>query len=287
MSFDVVERQGSWVVGPIPTDLRGRFRELVEYSPFLVLFARDAARRRWRRTRLGWPWLVVRPLVGALAGTVLFSNLLGVDAGPLPYLLFYAAGLAAWTLLDVGLLWCTRSLEINRRLLQNVYFPRIFLPVTHIYPALIEFSVYLAVLLGMIGYYVAVYGSSAHPSLSSLPFLVLAVLYAVTLVIGLGLWTSVLGAHNRDLRFSLRYVTQLWMLGTPIIYPLELVPQRWRILVEANPATALVVMFRKGVLGVGELSMLMVLSATVVLTVTVASGLWFFHRAPVTSLNRV
>lgn len=280
------ERSDRWVQTPAPRTLVRRVLEVLAYRWFLPALALRAVRRRYRRTILGWPWLVVRPLAGALAGALLFAGVLGVETGRVPYLLFFAVGLTAWSIINVGLLWCTRSLEVNRRLLRTTYFPRLLLPISHLVPALVEFVVFFLVALAIAVYYATV-GDYPLPGPEGLPYVLLALLYGCLLVLGLGLWTSVLGARNRDLRFSLSYVTQAWLFLTPVIYPLSAVPESWRAVVTWNPATLLVVLFREGALGTDELEPAMVVSGLVVLVPLLLSGLWFFSRAPITSLDEV
>jgi lipopolysaccharide transport system permease protein len=259
---------------------------VLDYRWFLPALALRAVRRRYRRTILGWPWLVIRPLSGALAGALLFAGVLGVQTGRVPYLLFFAVGSAAWSLVSVGLLWCTRSLEVNRRLLRTAYFPRLLLPVSHLAPALLEFAIFFLVAVA-VGIYYAAVGEYPLPPPTDLLYLPVAVLYGCLLVLALGLWTSVLGARNRDLRFSLGYVTQAWMFVTPVIYPLTAVPGAWRFVVTCNPATLLVVLLRQAMLGTHELEPAMAVSGLVALLPLLLGGFWFFTRAPITSLDEV
>jgi lipopolysaccharide transport system permease protein len=276
----------SWCTTPAPTTLRGRGREVLEYAYFLPTLALEALRRRYRRTLLGWPWLIVRPLATALAGTLLFAGILGVQTDPVPYVLFFSVGMAAWSLVAVGVLWCTRSLEINRRLLGTLYFPRSLLPVSHLAPALVEFAVFFAVAIALVAGFAA-FDRYPLPDPASIVYLVLALGYGLALVLAIGWWTAVLGARNRDLRLSLAFVTQGWLYATPVIYPLSAVPEDWRWAVSVNPATLLVVLFRRAVLGQGEVQTTMVVSAVALVIPLFVGGLWFFHRSRVTELRRV
>lgn len=280
------DRQRMWTQAAAPDTVRRRVVELAGYGWFLPALALKAVRRRYRRTLLGWPWLVLRPLAGALAGALLFAGVLGVETGAVPYLLFFTVGLAAWSIVNVGLMWVTRSLEVNRRLLRTTYFPRLLLPLSHLAPALLEFAVFCAVALA-VGAYYAASGQYSLPSAAGAPLVVGAVAYGCLLVLAIGLWTSVLGARNRDLRFSLGYITQAWLFVTPVIYPLAAVPESWQTLVSLNPATLLVVAFRDGALGTDELQPVMVLSGAAFLVPVLLGGLWFFTRSTVTALDQV
>jgi lipopolysaccharide transport system permease protein len=268
-----------------PSTRWGKIRDFASYRALMWPLALQAIRRRYRRTLLGWPWLVIRPLIAAVAGSILFAGVLGVETGP-PYLLFFAVSMAAWSLLNVGLPWCTRSLEMNRRLLETVYFPRLLLPVTHLVPAIVEFAVFVVVALLVACYFLLAGGYSLPPP-TSLLYAVGATVYGLSLVLAIGLWTCILGARNRDLRFSLPYIVQVWLFATPVVYPITAVPADWRAVISANPATLLVSMFRRGFFEQEQITQPMVVGGFGVTVPLLLGGFWFFHRARVTTLEPV
>ena len=124
----------------------------------------------------------------------------------------------------------------------------------------------------------------AGPGLfASLGVAVLAVLMAVSI----GLWTSVLAANTRDVRFTLGYVLELWMFVTPVIYPVSVVPERWRWLVSLNPAAPIVETFKWGLLGVGHPRWMGLAGSAAVTIVILVSGLWYFGRAESAAVDRI
>ena len=68
-----------------------------------------------------------------------------------------------------------------------------------------------------------------------------------------GLFTAALNARVRDVRFMLPVIMQLWFFCTPVVYPLEQVPEQYRRLVEANPMTGIMELVRFGFLDAGEI----------------------------------
>jgi lipopolysaccharide transport system permease protein len=59
-----------------------------------------------------------------------------------------------------------------------------------------------------------------------------------------GIWLSALTVKYRDIRHALPFVLQLWMFWTPIVYPLSIVPGKWRWVMYMNPLTGIVEGFR-------------------------------------------
>jgi len=243
--------------------------------------------KRYKRTVLSWLWLFIRPLGPILIGTLIFGRLLNVPSDNVPYFLFFLAGTASWHLFENSLLWATRSLERNRRFMTKLYFPRIILPVASIVPALIEFLIYLGLILGAVVYYLSAEGKLYLVLRFQLLLAPAAAALIVVFALALGLWTSVLQAQARDVRFTLRYVMRFWLYLTPVIYPLSSIPPRWHWLVSLNPMAPLVETFKWGMLGVGQFKPYFLVTAVAVICSTLASGLWFFDRAQASAIDRL
>src|SRR5205814_1627803 len=67
---------------------------------------------------------------------------------------------------------------------------------------------------------------------------------ATTFAVGIGLWVAALNVEYRDVRVVIPWVLQLAMYVTPVVYPLSVLPPRYRVLAVANPATGIVEAFR-------------------------------------------
>jgi lipopolysaccharide transport system permease protein len=145
----------------------------------------------------------------------------------------------------------------------------------------------VAVLLGALAYYRATDGVwYVQPSVR-----LLACVASVTIVLllagALSLWTSVWQARARDVRFGVRYVLAFWIIFTPVIYPLSVVPADLRWLMHLNPLTAPLETFRWGMLPGLEHSWPW-FGYTVVLTLLVLlSGVWNFARSESATMDRM
>ena len=64
---------------------------------------------RYRQSLLGWLWAILPPLVLMIVYTVIFSHVLGVKSGGLPYPLFIFAGLVPWSYFATSLRSSIRS----------------------------------------------------------------------------------------------------------------------------------------------------------------------------------
>jgi lipopolysaccharide transport system permease protein len=231
--------------GPSFLWLQGRLREIWEYRELFFFLTWRDLKIRYKQTVLGAVWAVLQPLLTMVVFSVFFGALVRVPSDGIPYPIFVYCGLVPWQLFVFALTSSANSLIINDRLLTKVYFPRIILPISAILSGLLDCSLAFLVLLLMMAYYTIPLTAAAW----TIPaFMLLTVVAASALGIGL----SALNVRFRDVRHALPFLTQFWLLATPIGYPSSLVPESWRVFYGLNPMTGVVEGFRWALLGRGE-----------------------------------
>jgi lipopolysaccharide transport system permease protein len=289
VSDAVAGDSGMWVIEPRQHGAFFRIRELWSYRYLWWYFASITVTQLYRRSALGWLWLVMRVAGPIGLNAIVFGDMLdqAQKVDRIPYFLFFVCGMATWVVFERSLLFITRSVERNRRLVTRVYFPRLILPVSAVAPGL----VYLAILLVILGITVVVfhqrdgvwYVTMSPRLLVSAGALVASLLFAIAV----GLWTSVLQARYRDVRYALRYVTPFWFLLTPVIYPLSEISARYRWLVALNPMAPIVEAFKWGTLGEGVFPMVPAVTSLSLVGLTMLAGMWFFNREEAASVDKL
>jgi len=281
-------RARKWVIEPSRQGFRARVEEVWRYRRIMWFLARQRVRDRYDGLTLGPFWLLARPLMPILIGTLIFGGLLGVDSGgPVPYFLFFLTGTSCWRIFERSLLWVTRGLENVRALVKKVYFPRIIAPVAAVSPALTEFVVLLTLLLLVSIFYWFKDGVMYLQFGPRMLAAVAAVILTVFFSISIGLFTSVMQVRHRDVRYSMRYVNQFWMYATPVIYPMSQIPPKYHFLMYLNPMAPLVETYKWGMLGIGEFPTRPFISAIVVMIVVFVAGLVFFNRYEAASVDKL
>jgi lipopolysaccharide transport system permease protein len=208
---------------------------------FYVLTARDV-KVRYKQTFLGILWAIIQPLLTMIIFTLFFGKLVGVPSDGLPYALFAYAALVPWSFFSNAVTSSGNSLVGNSSLITKVYFPRMIIPLSAVSAGLVDFAVAFGLLLVLIIYF----GVGLTLNILMLPILI--VLTAL-LAAGVGMWLSALNVKYRDVRHALPFFIQIWMFATPIIYPLSLVPEKWRWLQLINPMTGVIENFRAAIFG--------------------------------------
>ena len=265
-----------------------RLREVWRYRHLLGYFSTQTVRRVYKRTVLGRLWLLSRPLFPVVVSTFVFHELAAISSGDVPYFLFFLVGTSVWNLFEESLMWATRSLQMYQRLLRKLYFPRLILPVASTGPGLVEFLIHLVLIALVVLYYVVSDGRFYLVPGPNLVMAVAAVLLALLLAIGIGLFTAVLGAEYRDVRFSLRYVLRFWFFLTPIIYQSQAIPNHLRWLTQLNPMTTIVELFKEGLLGIsGGIHPFQVVLTVAMVGAVLSAGLWYFVRFEAESVDRL
>jgi lipopolysaccharide transport system permease protein len=245
--------------------------ELWRYRELLVFLAwRDIA-LRYKQTALGVGWAVIQPLFTMLVFSVFFGALAKVPSDGIPYPLFALVGLLPWQLFAYALTQASNSLVAEQRLISKVYFPRLLIPLASVLAGLCDFLIAFAlVVVGLL-----VYGVVPGWQLLAVPLLTL---FAVATALAVGLWLAALNVQFRDVRYTVPFLTQIWMFLTPVAYPSSLVPAVYRPLYGLNPMAGVVEGFRWALLGRADLPLgLMAVSVAVVLVLLVG-GLFYFRR---------
>ena len=278
----------TWVIDPRRSSVLDRARELWAYRYLLWYFASNALQAMYKRSSLGWIWLLLRISGPVGLNSIIFGGVLNVEApGGKPYFLFFLCGTTTWMLFERSLLFITRSLERNRKLITKVYFPRLILPLSAVAPAVLYLVILMLVLAGTLIYFHQTRGVwyiEARPRLLlSAAMVVLSVVFAVAV----GLWTSVLQTRIRDIRMGLRYLMPFWMLLTPVIYPMSKIPAKYHWLVAINPMAPIVETFKWGTLGDGTLPLGGLVTSLVLTTATLITGLWFFNREESAAIDKL
>ena len=170
-----------------------------------------------------------------LVYTFVFSFVLRL--GVKDYAIFLISALLSWNFLSNSVTYGANCIVANSNLVNKIYFPREIIPLSVTFANLFNFFFELTALmivLAFLGYRFYIY-------LYWLPLLIIVEFF---LVAGLTMMVSALNVFFRDLSHLINILMMLWFYGTPIIYPLGLVPPKYQFILTLNPMTTIISMFR-------------------------------------------
>ncbi len=264
------------------------WREILHYRDLLFLFVRRDFVSRYKQTILGPLWFIIQPLVTTLVFTIVFGRFTSISTGRVPQVLFYLSGLLAWDYFTLCLSGTAYCLTSNIHLFSKVYFPRLIVPISLTLSNLPRLGLQLVIFSGIYIYCVklGVVPVSVRPT--ALIFLLPGLVFMTALAgLGPGLWVSAMTVKYRDLHHLIGFSIQLWMYATPVIYPLETVPDSWKWVLLLNPMTEILELYRQAFFGTGDVSSLGLALSGAVITVTFLSGLYMFNRVQSTFVDTI
>jgi lipopolysaccharide transport system permease protein len=244
-----------------------RFRELL-----YILSWRDI-KVRYRQTKIGIAWAVLRPMLTMAILLMVFNRFIGLSTGNgQPYAILVFAGQLPWMFFSTALSDASNSLLANERLVTKVYFPRIVIPLSSIATSLVDFLISMVLLALIMGFY------GVEPTWRLL-FLPLYFVLLVLTAMGAGLFISALNVQFRDFRYIVPFIVQFGLYLSPVGYGIERVPEAWQAVFALNPIVGIIDGFRWAILGEGviwmELPFFVSLGVTLVLSVL---GVYQFRK---------
>jgi len=246
------------------------FNELRDYRDlFFFLVWRDI-KVLYAQTIMGFAWAILNPLVQIIIFSIIFGKVAKLDTDGIPYLLFSTVAIIPWTYMSEAMTKSSQSLVSDQGMLGKIYFPRLIFPITPILAKLVDFSISLVLLLGVMLYYQI----SPTWNLLLLPFLIVLMMVVPA---GIGFWLSALSIRFRDVKFAMPFVIRMLIYSAPILYTASSIPDGYRFLYSLNPIVAVIEGFRACLLGT-EIPWEFILPGTVVSMLLLVSGAIYFRK---------
>ena len=255
--------------------------EIWTYRNLIWHLTQRELRSRYKKSILGWLWSLINPAATLLIFSVVFGTFLRVEPPVMGngddkiFAVFLFAGLVIWNFFNGTVTGAMGALQSAGPLLNKVYFPpacpAIANMITVLTQTLVEAAILVVVLIavGNLGWQMILF-----------PVLMV---FAMLFSIGVGLFVSIYNVFYRDVSYLMTIVLQALFYATPIIYTINLVPERlfglpMRRLVELNPLTQMV-NFSRDIFYLQQLpSLTSVLGLAVSSTLMFLAGWWVFSR---------
>lgn len=246
--------------------------ELWGYRDLFVLLAMRDVKVRYKQAALGVGWAILQPVAMAAILFVFFGLLMGMNeqVAPTPYLVFVLAGVLPWTLFESAVTASSGSVVANGNIVRKVYFPRLIVPLAATGAPIVDYTIGMAVLMIAM----AILAVPFTGSLFIVPLLIASLLVGV---LGVGILMSAITVAYRDFRHLLPFMLKLLFFLTPVIYPVTMVPERFRWLLALNPVGGTIAGLRSAILGTPILYIDWLISTSIGLTALIVGLIYFQH----------
>ena len=260
--------------------------DLWRYRDLITLFVWRDFVAQYKQTVLGPLWHIIQPLFTTLIFTIVFGNIARLPTDGLPPVLFYMAGVTAWSYFSECLNRTSTTFIQNAAVFGKVYFPRLAVPVSMVISGLIKFGIQFGLFMGFLLLY-WMKGSPIHPN-AALALTPLLLLLMAALGLGSGIIVSALTTRYRDLQYLVTFGVQLLMYATPVVYPMSMMQGgRFRWLIFVNPLSPIIETFRYGFLGAGVFNPVYLLYSAVTILLVLAVGVVLFNHVERTFMDTV
>ncbi len=212
-------------------------KNLKLYIQLLEVFSIREIKSRYKASILGFLWIVLYPLTTAVILNIIFSIIIRIPTGNIPYFLFLLSGLLYWNFFQQGFILAKDALIWNRDLIIKTAFPKSTLPLSYVFSRIPDFIVNIVILLLFYLYYGYI------PNITFL----LIIIFIIPILLfssGVAMIASSLNAIFRDFGRIVELFMMLAFYATPIVYPDSLLPERFKILLLLNPVSNSIIFTR-------------------------------------------
>jgi ABC-type polysaccharide/polyol phosphate export permease len=211
------------------------FKEAWRYRDLIGFLVRRDITARYKRSVLGVGWTMLNPLGMMIVLSIVFSQIFRVKMEGYPA--YVLSGLIVWTFFAQTSSSAINALVWGGDLMQRIYIPRSTFAISSISTGLVNLLLSLVPLLGVM----LVIGIPLRPTVLLAP---LAMVPLAMFSLGIGLLISTIGIYFADVVEMYAIVLTAWMYLTPIIYPLDVLPEYVRNWMLLNPMVHMVELFR-------------------------------------------
>lgn len=214
------------------------WKDIWNYRELAYNLAKRDITVRYKQTRIGLGWAIISPIVNMIITTFIFGNLAGLQSdGNSPYFIMVYAGSVPWGIISGAILNGSGTFIANAGIMNKVYFPRILSPIgsamAKLFDSLVSMSILIILMLAT-GYF------------PTWRFLLFAPMMLLCLVLGLsiGFFLSSFNVKWRDLQQAIPFIVGIVQYLTPVMYSINEIPDKLRLIYCLNPATGLIQAFK-------------------------------------------
>ncbi len=211
-------------------------KEIWDYRTMIYSLVKRDLRGRYKGSALGFLWTFLNPLLQLIVYTLVFSVIMHADIEA--YYLFLFVALVPWMYFSASVVGGAGCVLGQQSLVNKIYFPREVLPIAHVISQfinmLLSFIVVLAVLI------VSGWGLN----LKVWGYVPIIMLQETLLAFGIALIVSSVSVYFRDLQFFMNIFVMAWQFLTPVMYSVDMVPEKLRGFYYLNPMTPVIVAYR-------------------------------------------
>lgn len=252
------------------------FKNLWRFRFFIVSSIKTEIRTKFAHSKLGSIWVILNPLAQVLMYTIVLSAVLSSKLPGITsrfgYAIYLLSGMLCWSLFTELLTKASTMFIDNSNLIKKIVFPKLALPTILVGTTLVNnIILFISIIL--------VFGILGHPISWKISWIIPLMLITVGTGLGAGLILGVMNVFIRDIGQLIPILLQFSFWFTPIVYPVEVIPEKYRFLLNFNPFYSVVSSYQNVLVLGKNPDAISILIAMVVALILLFTGLFAFKRA--------
>jgi ABC-type polysaccharide/polyol phosphate export permease len=211
------------------------FSEILRYKELLRNLVSRDIKKRYKRSTLGFLWVMLDPLLMMLIFYVIFAGVFGRAVGN--YTAYVMSGIIMWQLFAQATKVSSMAFISNTNLINKLYLPKSIFPVAVVASSLAHF------IFSLVPLFVIITFSGTHPSYY-IALLPITIALISIFSIGISLTISTLTVFFHDVSYIYDVLLIGWMYVSAIFYPVSILPPKLRVLISLNPIYHYISLFR-------------------------------------------
>lgn len=245
-------------------------KNLLKYKHLIKELVIRDIKVKYKKSILGFFWTLLNPLLTMVVLTIVFSNIFRFDIENFP--VYLITGQVMFNFFSEATNMAMLSINDNAQLIKKVYIPKYIFPISKVLSSFVNlifslFAVFFIIIFMKI------------PLTDNAILSVLSLGYILLFAMGIGLILVSLNVFFRDVQHLYGVLLTAWMYLTPIFYPVNIIPEQFKWLINANPLYYMIEHFREtllyGVIPSFELNFICFINAIVAFII----GLFVFYKA--------
>lgn len=216
--------------------MMNKIREIYAYREMIIMLVRRDLRGRYKGSFLGFAWTFLNPLLQLAVYTLVFSIVM--RSGIEKYYLFLFVALIPWLAMANSVTSGATCITSQTGMVTKIYFPRQVLPITVVTTNFVNMLLCMVVVL-------SVCACSIGLNVKVLWYLIPTILVEYVLALGITLLVSGVTVYFRDMEHFLGIFVMAWQFLSPVMYSVDMVPEKLRGLYHLNAMTPVITAYRQ------------------------------------------
>ena len=242
----------------------------MRFQPLLnELVARDI-KIKYRRSVLGVLWTLLNPLLMMIVLSIVFSNLFKFDVENFP--LYLLSGQVVFNYFANATTSSMGAIIENSSLIKKIYVPKYLFVLSRTASSFINLLASFTALL----FVMVAQRAELHYTIF---LVIIPILLLVVFSLGVGLILAALVVRFRDIMHLYSVFITALMYLTPVIYPINILPEMIKKIVLLNPITNYLIMFRDVMMNNALPNSNYIIIGVAEAIIALAVGLYVFYKS--------